>query len=97
MKNSILSKNNTFISSTSTSTNYKETDFQYLQNLVVRYVYQETSSVENSKVEVVLQSDEKLNQFFYEIVSLKKQMDTCQTSHKPSSQTINKILNYSKK
>lgn len=96
MKNSILSTNNTFINSTSTTSN-KETDFQYLQNIVVRYVYQETSSLENSKVEILLQSNEKLNQFFYEIVNLKKQMDTCQTSHKPSSQTIDKILNYSKR
>ena len=93
MKNSILSKNS--FTSNSTSLN-KETDFQYLQNLVVRYVYQETSSLENSKVELLLQSNEKLNQFFYEIVNLKKQMDDCQTSQKPSSHTVEKILNYSK-
>lgn len=93
MKNLILSK----ISPTSTtaSTN-QETAFQYLQNIVVRYVYQETSSIENSKVEMLLQSHEKLNQFFYEIVNLKKQMDDCQTRQKPSSQIIEKILNYSK-
>ena len=97
MKNSILSK----ISSTSTSTkitlSHQEPDFQYLQNIVVRYVYQETSSIENSKVELLLQSNEKLNQFFYEIVNLKKQMDECQTRQKPSSQTIERILKYSKK
>ena len=98
MKNPILSKINSLINSTSTTaSNDKETDFQYLQNMVVRYVYQETSSLENSKVELILQSNEKLNQFFYEIVSLKKQMDDCQTRHKPSNQTISNILNYSKK
>ncbi|AFM05667.1 hypothetical protein Fleli_3338 [Bernardetia litoralis DSM 6794] len=90
MKNSILSK----ISSTSKK---QETDFQYLQNMVVRYVYQETSLIENSKVELLLQSNEDLNQFFYEIVNLKKQMDDCQTRRKPSSQIIDKILKYSKK
>ncbi|PIY08248.1 MAG: hypothetical protein COZ18_13285 [Flexibacter sp. CG_4_10_14_3_um_filter_32_15] len=83
------------MTSTTTSTN-KETDFQHLQNMVVRYVYQETSSIENSKVELLLQSNEKLNQFFYEIVNLKKQMDDCQTRQKPSSQILGKILNYSK-
>jgi hypothetical protein len=93
MKNLILSK----ISSASTTTSVnQETAFQYLQNIVVRYVYQETSSIENSKVEMLLQSHEKLNQFFYEIVNLKKQMDDCQTRQKPSSQIIEKILNYSK-
>ncbi len=97
MKNSILSK---ISSTTITSKNHlerTETDFQYLQNLVVRYVYQETSSIENSKVELLLQSNEKLNQFFYEIVNLKKQMDDCQTRQKPSSQVLDKILKYSKK
>lgn len=92
MKNSILSK----ISSISTTSVNQEADFQYLQNIVVRYVYQETSSIENSKIELLLQSNEKLNQFFYEIVNLKKQMDGCQTSQKPSSQVLDKILNYSK-
>lgn len=100
MKNPILSK----ISSTSNSiknnkitSDNQEADFQYLQNMVVRYVYQETSSIENSKVEFLLQSNEKLNQFFYEIVNLKKQMDDCQTRQKPSSKVLDKILNYSKK
>lgn len=93
MKNSILSNTN-FASSSSI---HQETDFQYLQDMIVRYVYQETSSIENSKVELLLQSNEKLNQFFYEIVNLKKQMDTCQTRHKPSNQVVEKILNYSKK
>ncbi len=98
MKNSILSKINSIVNSTSQPiSTKKETDFQYLQNRVVRYVYQETSSIENSKIELLLQSDEKLNQFFYEIVNLKKQMDDCQTRHKPSSQVVDKILNYSRK
>jgi cysteinyl-tRNA synthetase len=100
MKNLILSQKSSISSisnSTTTPSINQETDFQYLQNMVVRYVYQETSLLENSKVESVLQSNEKLNQFFYEIVSLKKQMDDCQTSQKPSSQTLEKILNYSKK
>lgn len=96
MKNPILSK----ISSSSDSTNamiHQETNFEALQNIVVRYVYQETSSIENSKIEVLLQSNEKLNQFFYEVIDLKKQMDDCQTRHKPSNQLVDKILNYSKK
>ncbi|WP_338766844.1 hypothetical protein WAF17_04630 [Bernardetia sp. ABR2-2B] len=97
MKNPILSTISSSINSTSiTVSKDKETEFQYLQNMVVRYVYQETSSLENSKVELLLQSNEKLNQFFYEIVNLKKQMDDCQTKHKPSNQIINNILNYSK-
>lgn len=98
MKNPILSETNSKISSASTTTSInQETDFQYLQNSVVRYVYQETSSIENSKIEFLLQSNEKLNQFFYEVINLKKQMDDCQTRHKPSSQVLDKILNYSKK
>ncbi len=98
MKNPILSETNSKISSASTTASInQETDFQYLQNSVVRYVYQETSSIENSKIEFLLQSNEKLNQFFYEVINLKKQMDDCQTRHKPSSQVLDKILNYSKK
>jgi hypothetical protein len=99
MKNLILSQDNSIIisiSNSATTSICQETDFQYLQNIVVRYIYQETSVMENSKVEILLQSSEKLNQFFYEIVNLKKQMDDCQTKQKPSSQTIEKILNYSK-
>lgn len=88
MKNQILSKNNSAVT---------ENQFQEFQNMVVRYVYQETNSKENIEIESLLQKDETLNQFFYEIVSLKKQMDTCQTRHKPSNQILEKILNYSKK
>jgi hypothetical protein len=97
MKNSILSKISSTTTISKTHLKRAETDFQYFQNLVVRYVYQETSSIENSKVELLLQSNEKLNQFFYETVNLKKQMDDCQTREKPSSQIIEKILMYSKK
>lgn len=97
MKNSILSKISATSNFTKQTSINKETDFEYLQNMVVRYVYQETSAIENAKVELLLQSNEKLNQFFYEIVNLKKQMDDCQTRQKPSSQVVNKILNYSKK
>ncbi len=96
MKNSILFQFNSIVGSVSTPSKNKDTDFQNLQNMVVRYVYQETSSIENSRVEKLLQSNEKLNQFFYEIVNLKKQMDDCQTSQKPSNQIVDKILNYSK-
>ncbi len=98
MKNPILSKVN-FVTNSIPTSDLKntETNFQYFQNLVISYVYQETSLLENIKIELLLQENDKLNQFFYEIVNLKKQMDDCQTRHKPSSQLIDKILKYSKK
>ena len=99
MKKSILSKIK--ISSLpvplNTPSKHTEINFQYFQNLVMRYVYQETSTLENNEVEKLLRSNEKLNQFFYEIVNLKKQMDDCQTRHKPSPRVLDRILNYSKK
>ncbi|WP_291726038.1 hypothetical protein [Bernardetia sp.] len=90
MKNPILSENHNL------SSILKENNFQELQNMIVRYVYKETSSIENTDIESLLQSNEKLKQFFYEVVNLKKQMDDCQTRHKPSNNVIEKILSYSK-
>lgn len=91
MKNPILPKNNSFASLNNL------VDNEQLQNMILRYVYEETSANENTHLEKLLASNKKLNQFFYEVISLKKQMDDCQTKHKPSSQVIDKILNYSKK
>lgn len=68
--------------------------FTSTQNDVVRYLYNETSSKENTLVEEALLFDKDLLDFYLDCADLKSGMDKIQLS--PSDSAIERILSYSR-
>ena len=68
-----------------------------VENLIVRYIYNETSTKENEYIKKLLSENSILQQFFYDVAHLKKQLDTCQTRFAPSNDVLERIMNYAKR
>lgn len=67
--------------------------FTSIQNDIIRYVYNETSSTENPLIEEIIAKDSEALDFFLDCLQLKEQMSQIELA--PSSLTVQSILNYS--
>jgi len=65
----------------------------YPDNLV-RYVYDETSVEENILLESIIFENEQLEESFFELLHLKRELDSIICS--PSEKSVSKILEFSK-
>jgi hypothetical protein len=63
-------------------------------NDVIRYLYNETTSEENEKMEALLMTDSTTLDLYLDCVDLMVQLNKIQ--YEPSVQTINRILDFSK-
>ncbi len=66
----------------------------FTQDDLIRYVYQETTEVENKEIEQAMLFDTELEAQYKEISGIKNRLDTVVQS--PSNRVIANILNYSK-
>lgn len=66
----------------------------FTPNDVLRYLYKETSSVENVEIEEALLVSSELLDQYVQLTSIKEQLDKVRKS--PSDRTIEAILEYSK-
>ena len=63
-------------------------------NDLIRYVYDETTEAENILLESVIFENEELEESFFELLHIKKELD--KVDYKPSKKSIEDILEYSK-
>lgn len=63
-------------------------------NDVIRYLYNETTSEENEKMEALLMTDPATLDLYLDCVDLMAQLNKIQ--YEPSVQTIHRILDFSK-
>ncbi len=68
--------------------------FTSTQDDVIRYLYNETSSQENTLIEDALLYDKELLNFYLDCADLKSGLDKIQLS--PPERVIERIFNYSK-
>lgn len=66
----------------------------FTENDLLRYVYSETSKIENVEIENALLCDEKLQERYCQLVSTLSDLDKCAVE--PSDRTIQSILDYSR-
>lgn len=66
----------------------------FTKNDLVRYIYQETSTKENSQIEALLATDDEFYQNYLQLLEAKESLETYQES--PDKQIIENILAYSK-
>lgn len=66
----------------------------FTQDDVIRYVYNETSELENIELEKAMLCDAELQEIYKELMVTKQQLD--QSTKEPSDRVIQNILNYSK-
>jgi len=65
-------------------------------NDIVKYVYKEVSKKEKARIEEALFGNQLLEDEFYSMVDLKKQLDGLNGAFEPRKGVLNKILNFSK-
>lgn len=66
----------------------------FTQDDVIRYIYEETTPLENREIEQALICDAHLQEMYKELNAVKRQLD--HSLKQPSDSVINNILNYSK-
>lgn len=66
----------------------------FTENDLLRYVYSETSKIENVEIENALLCDQQLQESYSQLVSILSDLDRCVIE--PSDRTIQGILDYSR-
>ncbi len=66
----------------------------FTENDLIRYVYGETSAVENIDIESALLCDSKVQEQFVQLIEITKQLDA--VDYFPSENSVKNILNKAK-
>lgn len=67
-----------------------------IQNDIIRYVYHEVGPMEGEEIASRIFSDPELEDEFYNLVSLKGNLERLEAKGEPSRRSINNILAYSR-
>lgn len=66
----------------------------FTENDLLRYVYSETSKIENVEIENALLCNERLQERYLQLISTLSDLDKCVVA--PSSRAVQGILDYSR-